>query len=222
MVIDDTIVEKLQQRLAAPIQQHLVLSVSDNPLIRDIFRYRYWCPAEAMLYLTGIYQLLHDDADEKKRHLTALDGKQYSDPEDSRIIEDFCLTFDRLSRIWAHANLSDLHTPGFYLRWGLRRSEVFEISWLPYAVTHRLVQQEWLKSKKQAEEEEGKDLTDPERKSLLKIIAALLTHSKIYLRHGDIKKVSRLLDNADASMSENTLSKYLKEAEEYIPDHRNE
>jgi len=193
-----------------------VLHLSDEPLITDIFGYRFWEVEEAMDYLIGIFKLETDD-ESNYLTLTTLDGKIYCDPNDSEIINKYSTLHDRLMEFWLHDNKEPEYTPAYFIRWGLKRNNIFTISWLDDALQKNLITTTQLKSKTQRITVQSENLQESERKCVLSIIAGMAIEKYGYPQHTSVKKINNAIERAGLSISDNSLRKYLKMALERTP-----
>ncbi len=125
------------------VKQYRVCSVSDDPRIRDIFRYEIWDVEKGIDYLIGIFDYFPGD-EAHGEQLETLDGTIYTVGQDAAVIEYLCNLHDRLRAIWRHSRKKDKYTPGYFIRWGLKLRDVFEISWLDDAQSKGLVSDKWL------------------------------------------------------------------------------
>ena len=57
-----------------------VMSISDAPAIKDIFRYKWWTVEEGLFYLTGAFSLVGNTEDSDQDRLITLDGREFRDP----------------------------------------------------------------------------------------------------------------------------------------------
>ena len=136
-----------------------VISVSDAPAIRDIFRYKWWTVDEGLYYLVGIFSITRNAADADRDHLVTLDGREFLDPRESEVIDRFWSLYERLEKIWSRSRLvKKQYSPGFFLRWGRSNADVFTVSWLNDALDKGLVRSTWLEApdanKKMAQRED--------------------------------------------------------------------
>lgn len=193
-----------------------VLLLSDDPPLTDIFGYRLWEVEEAMDYLIGIFKFTKE-IDTNNLTLTTLDGKIYCEPKDSDIIKQYSLLHDRLMEFWDHDDKNLEYTPAYFIRWGLRHKRVFEISWLNDALQKNLISSEQLKPKAQRISVQSEDLKESERNSVLSIIAGMAIEKYGYPQHTSIKRIKNDIERVGLSISDNSLSKYLKMALEKTP-----
>lgn len=124
-------------------EQQYVRSISENPLIEDIFRFDLWGTEQGIDYLVGIYETTYDD-ERFVDQLVSLDGLIYKRGKDDDVIKRFTSLHDRLSNIWRHSRRKDKYTPGYFIRWGLGLADIFQISWLEDAKAKGLVPEKWL------------------------------------------------------------------------------
>lgn len=193
-----------------------VLHLSEEPPVTDIFGYRFWEAEEAMEYLIGIFKL-KKDKDTGYVTLTTLDGKIYCEPMDSVIIHKYTSLHRRLMDFWDHDDKEQEYTPAYFIRWGLRRKNVFEITWLENALQRNLISSEQLKTKAQRLPTLNDDLKESERNSVLAIIAGMATGKYKYPEHTSITRINNDIERAGLSVSDGTLRKYLTMALERTP-----
>lgn len=89
-------------------EQQYVRSISENPLIEDIFRFDLWGTEQGIDYLVGIYETTYDD-EQLVDQLVSLDGLIYKRGKDDDVIERFTSLHDRLSNIWRHSRRKDTY-----------------------------------------------------------------------------------------------------------------
>jgi hypothetical protein len=127
------------------VMLYRICSISNDPRIEDIFRYKIWGLENGIDYLVGIYSFTFSIVNNTKvEKLVALDGSIYFSGKDDAVIDYFCELHDRLRQIWLNSKKLDKYSPGFFIRWGLKLSEVFEISWLADAMSKGFVPDNWL------------------------------------------------------------------------------
>ena len=199
-----------------------VMSISDAPAIKDIFRYKWWTVEEGLFYLTGAFSLVGNTEDSDQDRLITLDGREFRDPGDSEVIDYFWSLHTRLKKIWDRSRLvKDQYSPAFFLRWGRSNADVFTIFWLNDALEKGLVRSTWLEApdtNKKITQREDTELGEKERQTLYKIIAGLIFAKHGTVDHGTLKAIERDTERAGCHVSENTISKHVRAAEQYLPN----
>lgn len=189
-----------------------VTTLSDDPLILDIFRFKLWSRNEGIDYLLGIFKLikLSDGSSE----LQTLDGKRYNSQKDQAIMEDLFSKHDRLVKIWRHSAKRLRYSPRFFIRWGQRHRDICPLAWLEDAQARGL-----LPKPEENVQQQPTELHHTERAKLLQIIAGLtlVAYKKPY--HGLKTVIRKDLENVGINISETTINKHLEHAwSEYLPD----
>lgn len=189
-----------------------VTTLSDDPLILDIFRFKLWSRNEGIDYLLGIFKLikLSDGSSE----LQTLDGKRYNSQKDQAIMEDLFSKHDRLVKIWKHSRKGLRYSPRFFIRWGLLHSDICPLYWLEDAQAKGLYPK--LQEKVQVQEQ-ASELHHSERAKLLQIISGL-THS-IYgpPKHGLMTEIRKDLERIGFNIGETSMNKHLARAWSEFP-----
>ena len=180
-----------------------VTTLSDDPLILDIFRFKLWSRDEGIDYLLGIFKFvkLSDGSEE----LQTLDGHRYNSRKDQAIMDDLFAKHDRLVEIWSHSTKRSQYSPSFFIRWGLQHRDICPLAWLEEAQAKGLLP-------KTREQEKVTELHHSERAKLLQIIAGLTLVAYSSLRHGLKTEIRHDLEKQGFKISENTLNKHLEHA----------
>jgi len=205
-----------------PAKQYRVHSVSDQSEIRDIFRHDIWDVEKGIDYLIGIYSF--SPADEASaEQLVTLDGVTHTaGGQGDVVIENFCKLHDRLRSIWRHSRRKDEYTPGYFIRWGLKLSDVFEISWLDDARSRGLIPEKWLTKPEPAIEsvsDEDDEKIGKERTSMLSLIGGLYAARYRLQEKDTVTDVSRDLDMAGVKLDRRTIKRHLFQATRLVKLH---
>lgn len=198
-------------------EQQYVRSISENPLIEDIFRFNLWGTGQGIDYLVGIYETTYDE-EQLVNQLVSLDGLVYKRGKDDDVIERFFSLHDRLSDIWRHSRRKDQYTPGYFIRWGLRLKDVFQISWLEDARSKGLVSEEWISKPLQAASpNEYEEMPNgKEKQSLLMLIGGLYVARYGMQSKNTTKAVSEDLQFAGPQLDPRTIKRHLRAALRYV------
>lgn len=191
-----------------------VSDIADCIDITDVFRYALWSAEEGLNYLAGVFRF--DEYKNEPDIMITLDGKWYSSDNNGDAINLIVGRIDRLWRFWDHSRKSDMYSPAFFIKWGLRHKDIFNIDWLDDAAAKNLVGKKLLSYSAKADQD-GKELKEREKTSLLKIIAGMSGGAYKYPEHGAKKKIERDMEKIGVHVAENTLSKYLDAARELLP-----
>lgn len=111
--------------------------LSDDPVIRDIFRYKLWRSDEASLYLLGVYKIIN--IDDNNHIFVMLDGRSLKDPEDSVEMDEIWGRCERLRDIWKSFPVERRHRPVTYIRMGFKDRDLCDMHWLGDAVQQGLL-----------------------------------------------------------------------------------
>jgi len=195
------------------VKQYRVRSISDSE-IRDIFRHDIWDVEKGIDYLIGIYS--YTPADEASaEQLVTLDGAIHTGGLGDVVIENFCKLHDRLRSIWRHSRRKDEYTPGYFIRWGLQLSDVFEISWFDDARSRGLVPDKWLTRPKPAIEavsNEDEEKMGKEKTSMLSLIGGLYAAKYRLQENNTVSDVFRELQMAGVGLDRRTIKSHLLRA----------
>lgn len=187
-----------------------VTTLSDDPLILDVFRFKLWSRNEGIDYLLGIFKFikLPDGSEE----LQTLDGHRYNSQKDQAIMDDLFAKHDRLVEIWRHSTKRPQHSPRFFIRWGLQHRDICPLFWLEDAQAKGLLP-------KPQEQEQVAELHHSERAKLLQIIAGLTLVAYGSVKHGLKTEIRHDLEKLGFDITETTLNKHLGRAwSEFIPE----
>lgn len=193
-----------------------VTTLSDDPLILDIFRFKLWSRNEGIDYLLGIFKFikLPDGSEE----LQTLDGQRYNSNKDRAIMDDLFAKHDRLVKIWRHSTKRLRYSPRFFIRWGLQHSDICPLYWLEDAQAKGLYSKPQEEVKAQ-EQEQATELHHSERAKLLKIIAGLTLVAYGSLKHGLKTEIRHDLEKLGLGIGETTINKHLGRAwSEFLPE----
>ena len=193
-----------------PSPQHYVQTISDDPLIRDIFRFDRWDVQSGIDYLIGAFKFIPGELGSSDQVIT-LDGKTYTSEEGNSVVDQLSDLHDRLFSIWKHSTKTrHRYPPSYFIKWGLSLCDIFRISWLDDARQKGLVPEEWLSPPKvQERTSQGQNENlGKTKESLLKIIAGLYISQ--YSKHPDtIRQVTEAIEFAGLTLDERTVKRHL-------------
>jgi hypothetical protein len=205
--------DQAQESPIQPSSQHHVYSISEDPAIRDIFRFDRWDVQSGIDYLIGAFKFIPGDQSNGDQAIT-LDGKTYNTEGGNSIVDQLSNLHDRLFSIWKHSTKTRLrYSPGYFIRWGLSLSDIFHISWLDDARKKGLVPEEWLSppTVQEGTSQEQKENLGKVKESLLKIIAGL--YISRYSKCTDtIRQVTEAIEFAGLKIDERTVKSHLLDA----------
>lgn len=189
-----------------------VTTLSDDPLILDVFRFKLWNRNEGIDYLLGIFKFV--ELPDGSKELQTLDGHRYNSQKDQAIMDDLFAKHDRLVKIWKHSRKGLRYSPRFFIRWGLQHSDICPLYWLEDAQAKGLYPKPQEKVQIQ---EQASELHHSERAKLLQIISGL-THF-IYgpPKHGLMTEIRTDLDGIGFNIGETSMNKHLAHAWKEFP-----
>lgn len=193
--------------MAAVLPTIHVTTVSDDPLILDVFRFKLWDRDEGIDHLLGIYKDF--DLPDGSRDIVTLDGKRYNTTKHQDQIQELFERHDRLVDIWEHSTKRPRYSPVFFIRWGMLYRDICPLSWIEDAQDKGLLPKP---------KEKPVEIHHSERTTLLKIIAGLTLVAYEQPKHGLKAEIGRDLQERGLGVNEETLNKHLGRAwEEFIP-----
>jgi hypothetical protein len=194
-----------------------VKTISEDPLIAEIFLYHYWEASEGLLFLTGIFQEYQDGDD--SRYLRTLENRIFSSRSDKQIYDAFMMRHAKLQRIWNHEYRNrkyDKYTISFFVEWARRYPNECDLTWLEDAKTKGLIDFD--------EKVENPDETigTKERTTLLVIIAALAKELELDMSTTSTtaEKIVTYTEFLGAPVSRRTIENHLQTIDDAIERRR--
>ncbi len=176
----------------------------------ELLLYDTWTEEQGLLFLAGInrFEELRRAEDYIEQVQTLTTKKYENEGSDEAIFDAFVTKHERLKAIWESGEHQKRNTPEYYVKWAL--SKEFEIPWLEHAQRSGFFKS--LNNHKQ-----GEYISANERNTMLRIIAALSVGGYRYPSRGSQAEMLRDFQANGMAIDDKTLSKYLKQAETYLP-----
>ncbi len=194
------------------VDRSVINEISDRFHAQDIFRAKYWCGEEAVLFLVGVHRETH--IKESFGELQLLDGRVLRDPEDTEIIEVIWSRFDRLCWVFEKSGKMGKHRMTTFVKWGMEEKAISCIGWVDDAIKKGFLNEKDLGIRPSSDMDA---LDARERHSLYKIMYALMQSNQNKPgEHGYIKWLVRQLDLFGVPIKNSeTVSKHIDAAVKY-------
>lgn len=193
-----------------------ITTISTDPDIYEPLLYASWTVKEGLLCLVGISEWYADE--NNVNYLVTFDNVHYSEKDSKEIYDAFIAKYSRLKRIWESSHSEEKYPKEYFIEWALQDKNICSITWLDDAKNKGYVPADiFPPTEKNVGTTTETDLSDREKTSLLKIIAGLAAGGYRYPSRGALTDMIKDFEKNGCGVIENTLSKYLKEAKQYLP-----